>query len=175
MANPYLPDIFEGIVTKVSQTFTSSLTDPFNVYFDKGIQSQVAKNIYKNNAPTFPLIWLVMNFIEDRGKDPELFGSVRVEIIIAMPTDNSYTQQQRDDIVFKPRLIPVYDELLTQIIAERWFRVTTPDLTHKRILRPYWGFGALNGVDSKNLFENFIDAIQITDLFLDIYDTKIVC
>src|ERR1041385_8019230 len=110
----YLPDIMEGIVGEVDNTFFSRLTDPFHVFFDKGIYGQVARKVHSESGSKTPLVWLIMNFTEVRG-DYRIFADVTCDISISMKTEASYTQQQRDDTTFKPRLIPIYDELIKQI------------------------------------------------------------
>lgn len=166
--SPYLPDIMKGIVARVDAAFSTRATDPFNVFFDKGIHSQVSRSVYANPS-NFPLVWLVMNFIEKRGTNPTIWGEISCNLTIAMPTDNKFTQQQRDDISFLPRLIPIYDVLMQEVARERWFSFGGPGkVEHFRLIRPYWGGGDINGVDGKNLFQKQIDAITISGLKLPI-------
>lgn len=167
---PYLPDIFEGIVARVNTIFSTRPTDPFTVYYDKGIYTQVAKNIYKLANATFPLVWLVMNFVENFGDDLEIAYSTTAHLIIAMPTDEKFTQEQRDEQKFKPRLIPIYDTLIDEIWKDENLQFEGPkeSVKHKRSLNPYWGGGPTNGTDNKNLFDNYIDAIQVIGLELKI-------
>lgn len=169
MQSPYLPDIMEGVVTRVSDAFFARATDPFKVFFDKGIQKQVGRSIYQkglDKTDTFPLVWLVMPFTEKRG-DASVFSEDSCTIIIAMPTDNKYTQSDRDLYTFKPRLIPIYEVLLQEIARERWFILQGPNkISHTRIFRPYWGGGDVSGADSDNLFKKKVDAIAITGLQL---------
>lgn len=163
--SPYLPDIMQGIVARVDAAFSARPIDPFNVFFDKGIHSQVSRNVYAN-PNNFPLVWLVMNFVEKRG-NPLIWGEISCNLTLAMPTDNKFTQQQRDDISFLPRLIPIYDVLMQEIARERWFSFSGPGkIDHFRMLRPYWGGGDVNGTDSPNLFKKQIDAITISGLKL---------
>lgn len=164
---PYLPDIIEGVVARVNTVFSTRVVDPFNVYFDYGLQNDVTKNIYTKQtaAPlvgTFPLVWLVMNFREERDSE-EVFSDDSVDLILAMPTEANYTMRDRTDISFKPRLFPIYLETIEQLKAEPLLRL--PDgLKHTKIDLPYWGGGESAG--AKNLFKNFIDAVQIKNLRL---------
>lgn len=167
VTSPYFPDIMEGVVARASTSFLSRTVDPFAVFFDKGLYSQVSRNIYAQGGNTFPLVWLVFNFSADRGKDFSIWGEVTARLIIAMPTDNSYTQQQRDDLSYKPRLLPIYDMLMQEIARERMFQFQGGGrIEHKMTLRPYWGGGDVNGVDTDNLFKKKIDAIDISGLKL---------
>lgn len=169
--DPYLPDILRGVVARVDATFTDSIVyDKFNVYFDHGLYGQVAKNIYKTGAEdSYPLVWLVMNYAEERGRDYSVFADVTCQIIIAMPTDPVYTQAERDENVFKPRLLPIYKEFIRQVSDEPLLQTDLQNkIRHTRILRPYWGGGDVNGPDQKNLFDGYIDAISIPNLQIKI-------
>lgn len=171
---PYLPDILEDVVARVNTVFSTRLINPFNVYFDYGLQNDVNRNIYKKetstvNPGTFPLVWLVMNYSEVRGRLVDKYASVSCSLILAMPTKAEYTMQQRTDNSFKPRLFPIYQELLNQLSLEE--KIGSPDLEkieHIKTDLPYWGGGDVNGQNTENLFKNFIDAVQIKDLKLEI-------
>ncbi len=170
--SPYLPDIFQGIVQRVSDAFSSRVTDPFAVFFDKGIQKQVGKSVYQktvNSIATWPLVWLVMPFTTDKGDDYSIHGFATCTLIIAAPTDANYTQQQRDDITIKPRLIPIYEIILQEIYREKWFEIKGPgSIKHKQIIRPYWGGSDVEGPNQTNLFKKEVDAIIISGLQLRI-------
>lgn len=171
--SPYLPDIIRKVVARVDALMMESAVDPFHVYFDHGNQSQVSRSVYKA-GDTFPLVWLVMPYDMVRGRDFSVFADVTCQIIIAMPTDKDFTQTERDAQVIKPRLIPIYDELMIQLNDE--YELSTELLNktpHTATVWPYWGGGYINsGGDTKNLFENFIDAISITDLRFKIKHKK---
>lgn len=164
---PYLPDIMQAVVARVDSVFFSRLVDPFHVFFDKGIYSQVAKKVYGEGNAKFPLVWLIMNYTEDRS-DYRIFADINCNISIVMPTLAEYTQQQRDDITIKPRLLPIYDELIKQIEQEKNFVIVgTGGVRHTRVLRPYWGGGPVGATDTKNLFHDlYVDEIYVMNLRL---------
>lgn len=174
---PYLPDIMQGVVERVDQYFWELPTDNFHVFFDKGILRQVARKVYSEKMVNVPLVWLVMNFDDEMGKSMDLFSCTYCNLIIAMPTKPEYTQQERDDIIFKPILLPVYQKVIDEIFKEPWFSfVTKESIKYRRRLRPFWGIGDVNGQDKENLFKNFVDVIMIQNLELNIRDTpKRVC
>lgn len=165
--DPYLPDIMEGVVSRVNAAFSTRSVDPFNTLFEKGIQSQVGRQLYGSGWTSEPLIWMVMPYSQRRGKDCSIWGEATCNLIIAMPTDNKFTQQDRDDRSFKPRLLPVYDVLMQEIGREKWFSFAGPNrIEHLQIIRPYWGGGDVAGTDTLNLFKKHIDAIAINNLQL---------
>jgi hypothetical protein len=167
LVSPYLPHIIKAVTARVDAVFSKNTQDPFNVRFNHGLQSQVGKDVYKDGGVVDPLVWLVMNFDEDRGKDISVFADVVCNIIIAMPTDAKYTQEDRDNETILPRLVPIYDEFMNQLSQEKRLNNSLLNkIIHKRIIRPYWGGGDVNGPDTKNLFETFIDAIIIQNLQL---------
>jgi hypothetical protein len=164
--DPYLPDIIQSIVQRVSGILNAKAVNPFAVFFDKGNHNQVSKSVYAKN--TFPLVWLKMPFTVKRG-NPLVFGEVYCDLILAMPTDSTYTQQQRDDNVYKPRLLPLYAELMVQIQKEKMFSFKGHGhIEHNQLIHPYWGGGTIEGTNGKNLFEREIDAIGIMNLKLTI-------
>lgn len=168
---PYLPDILNDVVARVNTVFSSRDEDPFNVYFDYGLERDVTNNIYKKETSseeekpgTFPLVWLVMNYQENKGRRIDRDADIPPNIIIAMPTKTEYTMAERSQNSFKPRLFPIYQELLNQIsLEERLGYPRIETIEHTKIDLPYWGGGDTNAVNTQNLFKNFIDAIQMRD------------
>lgn len=167
MVKPWLPDIIEGVVNRVNASFSTRSIDPFNVFFDKGLLQQVIRSVNKADG-NFPLVWLVYKFNEDFGKNISIEEEVSFQLIISMPTDNKYTQQQREDLTFKPRLLPIYEQLLFEMKREMWFTHQPGQIRHSRHIAPYWTMGSPNGQDVGNLFwagqpnGKFADAIFLT-------------
>lgn len=165
---PYLPDIMQGVVARADADFFGRAIDPFHVYFAKGIHEQAARDLYAS-PDNYPLVWLVMNFPEVRGKDFSIYGEATCTLFLLAPTSAQYTQQQRDDLIFKPRLLPLYQAIMDEIAAEPGFQFKgSGSIEHTRQVRPYWGGGGVNGMDTPNLFEKQVDAITITNLKLRI-------
>jgi hypothetical protein len=163
--DPYLPDIMEGVVARVNAAFSTRPTDPFNVLFEKGIYGQVSRSVYKRGWTNEVIVWLIMPFIERRGKDYSMWGDVTSNLIICLPTDGNFSQQERDDLSFTPRLKPVYEVLMQEIQRERWFSFAGPNkIDHMRVIRPYWGGSDVNGTNTENLFKKQVDAIGVNNL-----------
>lgn len=161
MLHPYLPDIMEGIVTRMDEAFSARATDPFNVSFGKGNYSQVANDIYRS-AKTANMIWLSMPYEEQMGKSAFYYSETVFSLMIATATEGKFTQQQRDDITIKPRLLPMYDLLLQELQREGWLKFTSSDIPeHKKVIRPYWGGGDAGGTYTDNLFKQKVDAISV--------------
>lgn len=158
--DPYLPDIIQGVVERVSAAFQARATDPFTVFFEKGLYTQVAKSVYKEqNHNNYPLIWYVMPEVIIRD-DWSVYGHSDFDLYLIMPTDNTFTQQQRDDLSFKPRLVPIYNVLMEEVGREGWFKLGYT-IDHKKTLLPYWGGADVGATDTKNLFKKNVDAIRV--------------
>lgn len=172
MVDPYLPDIIKDVIGRVNTSFSNRVVDPFSAFFDKGILSQVRRSVYlaDNN---FPLVWLVYIY-KEVFDSPRYYSIVpEFKLIIALPTLNTYTQQQRDDISYKPRLLPLADQIQMELNRDHSFSHTGPVKCTKELL-PYWGAGDVNGTDQANLFSGkFIDAISLT--FSNIVIKKPTC
>lgn len=166
LVKPYFPDIIQGVVSRVNAAFSQRTDDPFNVFFDKGLVMQVRRSVYAAQQ-NFPLVWLVMKY-DEIGGNFRINSTVSFQLIIAMPTDHSYTQQQREDISYKPRLLPIIEQLLYEIGREKWFSIVGPNaIKYIKTLQPYWGMSQVpDGTgDMPNLWQIpnlFIDAVSLT-------------
>lgn len=169
----YIPDIFNALTAKVATQLGQS------VRFDFGHYGDVCQNIkFKDESITmkadkYPLIWLVMDFEERRGRNPADYADLSsAMIIIAVDTQPTYTMQERRDISYLPVLYPIYDSLLTQISKSRAFGMPSKlNIVHTKIDRPYWNGGEPGG---KNMFNDYIDAIQIKGLSLSVKQNCII-
>jgi hypothetical protein len=182
MAVINIPGLFKTVTDAVSSVFASREEDPFEVYFDFGHYIEVVKNLTNKDksiskkGSKYPLIWLVMDFPEKYGSQINGYCLLpRIDILIAMPTSPSISTSQRIDKNFLPRLYPIYQELLKQIASSSLFvEQSIRELVHEKIDRPYWGLQDVIGNGDKNLFNDFIDAVQIRGLSLTVNPAKCV-
>jgi hypothetical protein len=162
---PYLPYILKDLTDKVSAALG------YGVYFDYGLYADVAKkmkNKVTHSEPGYPLVWLVINTLRIDRSRPDIYGEARFDMILAMPTDEKYTSQERTENVFKARLYPIYDELLKQISECSFFLMPSKNfINHEPLEKHYWG-GTESGADAKNLFNTYIDAIHIRGMQLEL-------
>lgn len=167
----YLPDIFHNIIERVSNTFSTRPSDPFNVEFNHGLHEQVVVDKLRN--PTNPdiLVWLIMPLKIVR-TNKLLYGVASPSIIIAKPTDTNYTQAERENQVFFPRLYPVYNEILTQIKGDKNLS-NGLTINHEQQILPYWGGGEGNSPGQPNLWKFYVDAIKVNFTDLQIRKTPL--
>lgn len=179
MSNIHIPDLFSAIAAKVNDTFSTRLTDPFNVYFDYGHYAEVTRTLTQKDggisqkAKKYPLIWMVMDYEENFGGTDDNFCELpALQFIIAVQTEIAITTPTRVEKSFMPRLYPIYSEFIEQIFQSGFFQVINPEnIVHKRILRPYWGIQDSQGNGQANIFNDFIDAIQIKGMQLTVNES----
>jgi hypothetical protein len=167
---PYLPDLLKEVVDKVNLELAKNQDIDFTVDFNHGLESQVWNDVsrqerLKNN----PLIWLVMNYQEEIGKPLFAYEAPNIQLQIMTPTEPNWTQEQRDEKTFKPVLFPIYDELMRQIGKSKAFGMPNEiQLSHRRMLKPYWGGSTAGGALATNQFNFYVDAILIYNLRLKV-------
>lgn len=164
----YVPYLWRDVVEKVA------IEVGFNVMFDWGHDEEVQKQLeLKNGGMTgavrtkFPLVWLVMDYPERRGRTLDLYSENRTQIIIAVDTDPELTMQKRAEQVYLPVLYPIYAHLLNELARDRRFQTLNRNMIpHTKVDRPYWSGGSNKAGES--LFDEPIDAIEIKDLEIEI-------
>lgn len=161
-------DLFSAIVAKVA----TELKSP--VHYMYGHPLEVVNTLQrKTKHPTgkhqkFPLIVLFQDFEERKGENQSTASEVRLNLVIATNTKADYVSSQRYEVTFKPILIPIYDLLMDEIVKSLYFNDISFGLVpHTKTDRVYWGKQGLYGNEG-NIFQDRIDAIEITELNLKI-------
>jgi hypothetical protein len=180
MAIISIPKIFATVAAAVNKTFSERASDDFQVYFDYGHYIEVMTNLVrKDNSISqkeqkYPLIWLVMDFPEVIDARTVGYCTLpKIDMLIVVPTTPDLTTSERIEKTFVPRLYPIYEELLKQIALSGLFlQQSVMELYHEKIDRPYWGMQDVQGNGQANLFNDFIDAIQIRGMRLNVLPTK---
>lgn len=158
----YLPSLFKPIIAAASAEVG------FAINYEWGHKKHVSgildqKDQAKNKTPKFPLIWLVMDFKEVKGDIVQVYSKTNLSFVFCVNTKIDYTSQQREDITYVPKLLPMYAAFINAISNSTTFRMPTATLIgHEMILRHYWGEGGVN------LFNDYVDCIEITNLKLDV-------
>lgn len=112
----------------------------------------------------YPLVYLYMDFGEDRNKMLGSYATVNLNIILLHQTQDVYKMQERMEYVFKPVLYPIYYALLNAITLHPYVNEGNPqELKHKMFIRGYWGQERIGGTDGNNL-NDYVDAMDITNL-----------
>jgi len=118
----------------------------------------------------YPLVYLVQDFPEDRGVEVGFYATVTLNIVVAHQTDSTYTIDDRMNKVFKPVLYPIYYALLQGMAdSDMVNESSTEKIRHRKWDRAYWGRQSVGGTD-KNKLNDYVDAIDITNLSLTIFN-----
>lgn len=115
----------------------------------------------------YPLIHLVQDIYVERGDDVGLYGTSSLNIVFIHQTVQTYKIDDRDAKVFKPVLYPMYYEFMNQLKKSNWVFgsfADTGEFRHRFIKRAFWGNRNLQG--SKNILNDYVDAIEIQNLFI---------
>lgn len=115
-----------------------------------------------NHPDYFPLIW----FEEDlRGSVREDFEKIYIKrLVIAWASSHNYESAQRELHSFVPVLRPIYKALMRQIERSKrfWIYDRRKDMSHEHYERKYWG--TKEDGEAKNVFTDYVDAIEIRNL-----------
>ncbi len=172
--------ILTDVVDKVSAAMLPQLQqlnkDYTGVRFDYGHPADIIGRIEQlTKTPKFmydayPLIGLFLDFSEQKGRAINIRSSVSLNMFICCQTMAKYTPQQRTELSFVPILLPIYEEFKKQLFASKYILKPEIGFKHTEIKRYQWGKGGLEYYNNgqKNIFNDFIDAIEIQGLELDI-------
>lgn len=115
----------------------------------------------------YPLVHLVRDFSEERGQMMGVYATVSLTIFIIHQSMCAYKVEDRETLVFKPVLYPIYYEFLNQLKKSSWVMNGGVDtFRHTKIDHVFWGDRQLEG--SKNILNDYVDAIEIRNLQLQI-------
>ncbi len=175
---PYLPEIIKEIAVEVNNKFSTRDEDAFTVNYGYGLQADVTKFLNKaelagvSEDSLYPFIWLPMNIANQRGRRWDMYSDTTFDLIICCLTKQEYTMDEREQINLFPRLYPIYEEVLNQMILSAGLDVKSKeDIKHTEIWRPYWG-GNEDGIGTKNLFKKEVDALHIKGIQVQVNNKK---
>lgn len=116
-------------------------------------------------AKKYPLIALFTDVPEAKG-NARIEAEIKLHLIIAVNTLQSYSSSQRLEKNFTPTLYPIYDQLLKSICYSGYFVGCTPgDLEHTKTDRFRYGKTGIYA-NSAEIFKDKIDCIEIENLKL---------
>jgi len=143
-------------------------------YYEHGHVLEVANTLISKNDDAslkyqkYPLVVLIQDMKEDIGKKTHDYSNPNMTIFIATLTDATYKAEKRKTDNFTPILYPLYKKLLNEIHYSRLFCTFSPKLIeHTKFDRYYWGKEG-EFANSKNIFNDWLDAIEISGLILKV-------
>jgi hypothetical protein len=116
----------------------------------------------------YPLVYLVQDFRERRGREVGVYAEVSLNIIIAHQTESTDKITDRMAKVFKPVLYPIYYSLIKQLATiPQTLEGYQDQISHDKWDRSYWGTQAVSS-NTANVLNDYVDAIDIQNLDLKI-------
>lgn len=163
-------DIFSRVVSVTSAEYKAA--GGSDVLYQHGHPREIVETLQEmsNNPETtekkYPLIALFQDFPERKGLAQGT--QLKLNLIIATLTNRELKAADRYAQSFNPVLIPIYDLFLAKIAKSSFFRETEPSkIVHTKYDRMFWGRSGLYG-NQGNIFNDFIDCIEIVDLNLTV-------
>lgn len=128
-------------------------------YFDELVETLLQYSLTSEfTAKKFPLIWLEQPYTTERNS-PLYFGeTLDLRIFIIMETDRNAKAASRMISIFKPKLYPIYSELLNQI--KHWPNFDNSFFTN-HLVRDYYFWEDENNPQVSAL-NDVVDCIQMS-------------
>jgi len=133
-----------GFVNELNETLKQYETDPTKFY------------------KKFPLVWVEEPYDTVRG-NAAWYGTVNPNIYIINSTDKTWKASERMENNYKPVLLPIYMELLEQIVISPVFSEQAAELIEHKVTNGYYW-----GEDQKSVLNDAVDCIKIGSLKLRI-------
>jgi hypothetical protein len=167
MQEVFIVDEIRNVVQKTN-TKLAAANFGMTVYYDYGHPEEINQRLQTkadsaaDKDKLFPLIILLTD-IPITHNIVGFWGQARLRLLICNFTEAEYTSQERTDINFKPILHPIKKEFMNQLSVYGLFAFeTVPQYTETDCY--YYG----SQINNKNQFNDRIDAIEITDLVVNI-------
>jgi hypothetical protein len=169
-------DMVGALVQKVEAAVLPALQayDPLieGVFYEYGHGVEILRTLkQKDESQSFrnkkyPLIALLQDFPERRGQQAGIYAETDLTLVICHHTQPEWVSKERYTTVFKPVLYPIYAELIHQLETAAISLVGPGGLVHEKIDHPYYGR------EGKNVGYDFLDAIEISGLTLNLYESN---
>ena len=152
--------------------FTGKTWKALAPYYGHGHLLEVANTLTSKkdgiySYKKYPLIVLIQDYeVNKDTANDAVFGEVSARFAIVNLTKPELKSSERYNENFRTVLFPLYDDFINAINDSLRF-VTQGEtiVSHTQIERPYWGSHL---TESKNIFNDFLDAIELTGVDLKI-------
>lgn len=169
MAHINIPSLFSTCAERVFEALD------MEGFFDYGHYDAVNKKLVsKSQSITdktrYPLIWMITPFSERKKSDQDYYCELSgLDLLILTGTTEGESIETRVEKYFEPTLWPIWEELKKQLCDSGFFQILSPDSIQYDEVKD-WFYQA--GVQGKtNLFNDFIDAVQVKNLRLRVNET----
>jgi hypothetical protein len=169
---------FDSDPTQVNGTLDTAYVDSADpnatwsltqvLVFDHGHRLEIVNKIKEYTQhdtlkfESFPRVCLFHDFEEKESFETQ----VTLDLVIVTDTDPAYSSAERYTYSFDPILTPLYDLFIKQLSDSLYIQSTEGNYyKHTQIHRLFWGKSGLYGNEG-NIFNDYIDAIEIANLEL---------
>lgn len=160
-------DIFGELVDNITQTLG------YKVFYQHGHPIEIIESlktlstIATGDEAKYPLVCLIQDFPE-KTKNPEHYAEITLNIVICTLTEKELKAPERYLKTFNQILIPIYNQLLKEIAKSFYFiECNEREIQREKYDRLYWGREPI--FDQRpNVFNDYIDAIEIKNLILNL-------
>ena len=163
--------IYDMFTSIVAHTATKS---GIAVSYQYGHPIEIIENLQEmslnltQSAAKYPLIALFTDVSETKGEADGVDMSVKLHLIIATLTLNSYKSPERLTLNFTPVLYPLYEQLLKSIASSGYFlNPNAEKIEHEKVDRFFWGKNGLY-LNTGNVFNDYVDCIEVSNLKLTV-------
>jgi hypothetical protein len=171
----YIKDEINAVAGSVeSALHDKNLLSSYHIQFMYGHPLEIVKRLQEQSGSTtgssskFPAIILFADFKIERGARLDMYGTTKLNLIIANDTQPQFYAEDRYRENFIPILYPIYTEFMIQLRNHKQFEFKSQDeIKHTLIERLFWGREGLYG-NVGNEFNDFIDCIEIQNLEITI-------
>lgn len=175
----YIVEQFKVLTQRVSDSLLPYLQgiDPMitGVHYQHGHPVEIAETLMQLEAweqtrfSRLPAIFLFQDLREEKSDKIGIYSRVSLNVAIVTGTRPDAKAEERYVETFKPILYPIYRELLKAIDESAWFLLAGGEVPHVKFDRMYWGskYAFQNG--EKNQMNDFLDAIEMRNLDLELY------
>jgi hypothetical protein len=175
-------DVIGGIVGKTSSVI-EKLTGK-KVFYQYGNIAELDEILqsYSNSTKEFreqkyPAIFLLTDFREKRNSHPDYETEAFLQLLIVAGSMKGYRTADRYREVFTPILHPIYEAFISQLVKDssvvkQKFNMLPHDFINRSLISGFM-LRTQSGA-TKNLFSDFVDAVEINNLNLIILKTCLI-
>lgn len=180
----YIEDDMATIVSRVSTALTTKLklTDPKiqGVWYEFGTRLEIIETLSQKSGNDiykfrkYPLVCLFTDISYSLGNNANDTAELKLNMAIIYGTKATFKAKDRLEKNFKPIIMPIYDELLRQISLDGKMFLNasaTVNIRHTTQRKYYWG---TQPIDGANVFNDFVDGLEIDNLELKHYLTRCI-
>jgi hypothetical protein len=167
-------DVIGEVVGKTSTAIEKSAGKKVFYQYGHIIELDEILRSYSNSTKEFreqkyPAIFLLTDFLEKRDSRPDYETEAFLQLLIVAGSVKDYRTADRYREVFKPVLHPIYEAFIKQLekdsrILKQKYGLIPHDFINRSLIS---GFQLRTQTGTtKNLFSDFIDAVEINNLNL---------